>query len=91
MFKYYSAPEIPKGSSGRYFIPPARFEIEFHHRGELNTNLFKTKQCVLENVTVDYAPNGYATHYDGNPVETRLSLIFTETTIIDKNAVEEGY
>lgn len=89
--KYYAAPEIPKGSTGRYFIPPSRFEIEFYHNNELNSNLFKTKQCVLESVTVDYAPNGYASHYDGQPVETRLSLIFRETVIIDKQAVDEGY
>jgi hypothetical protein len=90
-FKYYSAPEIPAGSTGRYFIPPSRFEIEFYHHDEPNNYLFKTKQCVLENITLDYAPNGYASHRDGAPVETRMSLIFRETAIIDKKAVDEGY
>jgi hypothetical protein len=89
--KRFSAPEIPAGSTGRYFIPPARFEIEFYHHNNPNENLFKTKQCVLENISLDYAPNGYASHYDGMPVETRMSLIFRETTIIDKKAVDEGY
>jgi hypothetical protein len=91
LLKRFSAPEIPAGSTGRYFIPPARFELEFYHHNEPNKNLFKTKQCVLENISLDYAPNGYASHYDGMPVETRMSLIFRETTIIDKKAVEEGY
>jgi hypothetical protein len=91
LLKRFSAPEIPAGSTGRYFIPPARFEIEFYHHDDPNTNLFKTKQCVLENISLDYAPNGYASHYDGMPVETRMSLIFRETTIIDKKAVDEGY
>jgi len=90
-FKHFSAPEIPVGTTGRYFIPPARFEIEFYHRGAQNQYLFKTKQCVLETIGLDYAPNGYASHYDGAPVETRLTLGFKETTIIDKLAIAEGY
>ena len=90
-FKFFSAPEIPAGSTGRYFIPPARFEIEFYHHDEPNTNLFKTKQCVLTNMSIDYAPNGYASHSDGAPVETRMQLVFQETTIIDRDAVSEGY
>ena len=90
-FKYFAAPEIPLGTTGRYFIPPARFEIEFYHRGAKNNYLFKTKQCVLETISLDYAPNGYASHYDGAPVETRMTLGFKETTIIDKTAINEGY
>jgi hypothetical protein len=87
MFKYYSAPSIEAKTSGRYYIPPARFIMEFHHKGNQNPYLFKTKQCVLENITLDYAPNGYASHYDGAPVETRLQLIFKETTMISRNDI----
>lgn len=90
-FKYFAAPELPAGSTGRYFIPPARFEIEFYHHSEPSNYLFKTKQCVLESISIDYAPNGYASHYDGAPVETRLQMTFRETVIIDKQAVGEGY
>jgi hypothetical protein len=39
---------------------------------------------VLESVALDYAPNGYATHYDGAPIETRMQLIFKETTMISR-------
>lgn len=89
--KFFAAPTIESGSTGRYFIPPARFEIEFYHNEKPNDYLFKTKQCVLESINLDYAPNGYASHWDGAPVETRMSLTFKETTIIDRNAIEEGY
>lgn len=45
---------------------------------------FTVNDCVLTNVSVDYAPNGWATYQDGNPVQTRLLLQFKETTIYTK-------
>lgn len=90
--KYYAAPSIPDNSTGRYFIPPAQFELEFYD-GNNNQNpyLFKTKKCVLSGINVDFSPNGFATFKNGAPVETRLQLTFQETVIIDRNAVAEGY
>lgn len=89
-FKYYSAPTIEANTSGRYYIPPSRFILEFHHRGKENPYLFKTRQCVLESISLDYAPNGYATHYDGAPIETRMQLIFKETTMISRADLDPG-
>jgi len=92
LLKLYSAPTIPDNSTGRYFIPPAQFEIEFYDgANNLNTNLFRTKKCVLSSINIDYAPNGFATFYDGVPVETRMQLTFQETAIIDRAAVADGY
>jgi hypothetical protein len=90
--KYYSAPRIPNNTSGRYFIPPAQFEIEFYNSpNNSNPFLFKTKKCALKSISVDYSPNGFATFANGAPVETRLQLQFQETTILDRNAIAEGY
>jgi hypothetical protein len=90
--KLFSAPTVPDNSTGRYFIPPAQFEIEFYDgNNNLNANLFKTKKCVLSSINIDFAPNGYATFDDGMPVETRMQLTFQETAIIDRTAVGEGY
>jgi hypothetical protein len=94
LLKYHSSPEIPRGTTGRYFIPPSRFEIEFYHGNtdDPNPYLFRTKQCVLENISIDYSPNGYASFYDGAPVETRLQLQFKETLILDRDSIiAEGY
>jgi hypothetical protein len=90
-FKRAAAPIMNGESTGRYFIPPSRFEIEFHHKNERNEWLFKIQQCVLQDITVDYSPGQYATHTDGSPVETRLSLTFQETIIVDRDKVDEGY
>jgi hypothetical protein len=67
--------------------------LEFYDaENNLNQFLFKTKKCVLEDISIDYTGNGsFATFYDGSPVETRLSLRFRETVFIDKNAVSQGY
>jgi hypothetical protein len=40
--------------------------------------------CVLENVNIDYAPNGWAAYNDGYPIQTRLMLTFKEIKIITK-------
>lgn len=83
--KYYSAPEIPKGTSGRYFIPPAQFEVDFFHNSSSgNKRLFKTKKCVLTSVGVDYTPNGYVTHADGSPAQISLQLSFQETSVLSR-------
>lgn len=92
--KYFSSPQIPPNTGGRFFIPPAQFEIEFYD-SENNQNqfLFKTKKCVLEDISLDFTggASGYTSFYDGSPVETRLSLRFKETVFIDREAVQKGY
>jgi len=53
-----------------------------------NAKIFKIYHpCVLEDITVDYAPNGWASFDDGYPVETTMSLKFKETDIVTKDQV----
>ena len=56
--------------------------------GSENTKLFSIQDCVLTNVNVDYAPNGWAAYSDGHPVQTRLTLQFKEMDIITKKQVD---
>lgn len=93
-FKYAAAPEIQKnnilGGQGLFFKVPDSFSINFFYNGRLNTNIHQIGNCVLENVNVDYAPMGWITFNDGNPVQTRLTLQFKETEIIDKTKIRDG-
>lgn len=94
--KWYGSPRVPADSGGRYIIPPAQFELEFYHSDQKlndgNNFLFKTKKCVLEDISVDYTGSGtYATFWNGAPVEVRMSLRFKETVIIDRDAVTAGF
>jgi hypothetical protein len=92
LLKYYSAPKIVENTGGRYFIPPAQFQLEFYRGAkEFNSNLFKTKNCVLESINLDFGPNGFATHRDGVPVEVRMQLTFQETVMLDRTAILQGY
>ncbi len=91
-FKFYSSPELPAGKGGRYLIPPAQFQIQFKGAdGNDNTKLFKTKNCVLTGISLDYTPNGYATFSDNMPVEIRMQLSFQETAIITKTDIDNGF
>lgn len=57
--------------------------------GADNENIFKVGDCVLENMIVDYAPNGWAAYSDGAPVQTRLTLQFKETDIIHRDRLKK--
>jgi hypothetical protein len=97
-FKFHAAPEVGGTttggrSSGLFFRVPSTFNIEFHKKeGGENPYVHKIGESVLENITVDYAPNGWsAFSVTGAPVQTRLTLQFKETDIVDKNKVLLGY
>jgi len=94
-FKYASAPEINKngvfGTQGMFFKVPDMFKIKFFYNGEENRRVNRITQCVLENMSVDYAPIGWATYDGGEPVQTKLSLQFREIEIVDKTRIEDGY
>lgn len=94
LFKYHYAPRLESGTetsvNSMFFIPPSMFTIKFMHDGNENTHLPKYGECVLSNITVDYAPNGFASYEDGSPVQSQLMLQFKETEIIDRNKLEKG-
>lgn len=46
--------------------------------------IFGIGECVLTNVSVDYAPNGWAAFEDGHPVQSRVTMNFQETQIVTK-------
>lgn len=91
-FKFYSAPELLAGTSGRYFIPPAEFDIKFFYNGQENRNIHRISTCALVGIDIDYASGGqWATFTDGMPVEIKMQLRFKELEIMHKGRIEEGY
>lgn len=91
-FRFYAAPEIPTGSSGRYFIPPSEFDIEFMLGQSRNPNLPRISTCVLEGIDVNYASAGQWTAFeDGMPVEVSVQLRFKEVEILHKKLIDAGY
>jgi len=92
-FKFHAAPELDKNNSagGRYYIVPSVFEIQMYKDGQKNENVGKYGVCACETVNVDYAPQGWVTHEDGMPVQTRLTLQFKEMEIMTKERIAQGY
>lgn len=93
-FKYFAAPTLASGKSSiesMFLIPPAIFNVKFKINGVENTYLPKYADCVLNDISVNYAPNGYAAHVDGAPIQTQLSLHFTEIEIVERDRLSKGY
>jgi hypothetical protein len=94
LFKFFAAPTISvgqKAKGGMFLTPPSLFEIKFMNGKSENINLPKYTDCVLEDVSVDYAPNGFAAHTDGAPIQTHLTLTFQEVEIVDRGRLTDGF
>jgi hypothetical protein len=55
-----------------------------------NAKIFDINECVLRDVNVDYAPNGWAAYNDGYPIQTRLTMTFQEMQIVTKDSLRKN-
>lgn len=94
MFKYHFSPSLQAGaqtsSDSMYLVPPSLFNVSFKINNNENKYLPKYGDCVLKNIEVNYAPNGWASFDDGAPVQTTLSLQFQEIQIVDREKISQG-
>jgi len=90
-FKKYALPKITKSAAGMFFVIPGSFNIKFLFNGSENKHVSKVAESVIQNIIVDYAPNGWAAHSDGAPVQTTLTLDFKEISLVDRTKIESGY
>ena len=97
LFKFHMHPELENDiSGGRYFKVPSEFEIHYAYQGQVNNYLNKLSRCVLTDVTVDYGEGQFSTfrQFDDQgaaPVNVSMTLAFTETEIMTKNLIAQGY
>jgi len=95
-FKFNMLPEFEGGDlTGRSFIVPNVFEIEYMYNGKQNQFLHKISKCVLESMNVTYGGERYktytATAEGAPPQETTISLNFKEMEMITRERVEDGF
>jgi len=100
-FKFYSAPEVLSGWSGRFWIYPAEFDIQYYSNGKENEFLNKISTCALTNMSVNYTATGHwAAHrfqegegktIGSSSVCTDISLTFIELELMTKKRILEGY
>lgn len=73
----------PTASSRRlsepFFKSPRHYKITFYSGGSKNTKIFEIRTSVINNMTVNYDPEGIVSfHEDGYPVHSRITLQFKE-------------
>ena len=100
-FKFHMLPEFPSDNRfGRYFVVPAEFDIFYMFRGEENQWINKIARCVLTSMSINYAPTAYQTFRPienvdnlsgAPPTEIDMNLNFTETSLITKEDIKEGF
>lgn len=91
-FKFHRAPEFKYGSQSNYMLFPSEFDIQFLNRQGENPWLFKISTCALTNFSVNYSPEGqYASHSDGAPFATEITLEFQELEVHTKESHRRGY
>jgi len=92
-FNHHSVPSLKSGTAGQFLVPPAEFGISFFYNGMENPNIPKIKQCVLESINADYAPNGFHAYESasglgpslggtGMPIAIRLTMNFRELELL---------
>ena len=90
-------PEIKGGDHGRWFTTPAEFDLFYMFRGDENSWINKIHTCILLNMEVNYAPNGYQTfrpiqgRNGAPPSEIDMKLDFQETKLVTKEDVNQGF
>ena len=92
--RFHSSPEIIKDAQG-FLVPPSQFDVRFYYGGAINPNIPEIATCVLMNIDVNYAPNGWSAYEipgqsapslggTGMPVAIQLSMQFQEVEILTK-------
>jgi hypothetical protein len=96
--RFHQAPELGLTESGQLdglLTPPSEFEIKFYYGGSQNPNIPSIGTCVLTNIDLNYAPNGFNAYEvpgenkptlgkTGMPVAIQMTLQFKETTYLTK-------
>ena len=77
LFKQAMAPI--QSASFLFLKSPFTFRLQYLHRGKSHPYLNLFKECALQNLTINYAPEGqYATYGDGVPTAYEMTMQFME-------------
>lgn len=89
-FKIHMHPEF-KSELNYVYIYPSEFDITYYASGVENENLHRHTSCVLEEMNVNYTPNGsYNTFPNGMPTQINMTLGFKELQLLSRETVMGG-
>jgi len=87
-FKYFAAPRYDRSDSGVFFKYPDVFNISYFNEDQTH----KFQPCALTSINVTRNPfETNATFYDGHPVQTQMTLNFTEVALVTKDHIDQGF
>ena len=81
------------GLDNAFIAVPNLCHVAFMNGSGMNENVPQYKMCAINNVDVNYTPDGaWATYGDGTPVATTLSLSLQETKLLfAEDVIRGGY
>ncbi|MDP6586620.1 MAG: hypothetical protein QF535_18340, partial [Anaerolineales bacterium] len=101
LFKFHMLPERVQGQNiGRHLIFPSEFDIQYMYQETENHWYPFVSGCVLEKMEVTFGPGGETQHFrpikvgGGEapaPTEINMTLTFSETEIMTKEKIVEGF
>jgi len=93
LFKFHMQPEL---SDINFFIVPSEFQVTYMYLENRNAYIPKISRCVLKSLELDQSPENVFTTFAADekgamPVLTKMTLGFTETEIMTKQKIAEGF
>ena len=90
-FKLHMHPEF-KTENQFIYIYPSEFDITYYTNHVENQKIHRHTSCVLEEMTVNYTPNGqFSVFKDGMPTQINISMGFRELMLLSKETVAGGF
>lgn len=95
LLRYHMQPELQGGSSS-FFTVPSEFQLTYMYVDKRNLYIPKISRCVLENMELDQSPENVFTTFQSDevgafPTLTKMTLSFTETEIMTKQKIADGF
>lgn len=89
-FKFHMHPEF-KSKNHFVWIYPDEFDIVYFHNNEENKSIHRHTSCVLQDMNVNYTPNGSFTAFEnGMPTQINMQLTFKELLLLSKEQIDRG-
>lgn len=90
-FKLHMHPEF-KTENQFIYIYPSEFDIIYYTNHVENQKIHRHTSCVLEELTVNYTPNGnFSVFPDGMPTQINITMGFRELMLLSKETVAGGF
>jgi hypothetical protein len=95
LLRYHMQPELQGGSSS-FFTVPSEFQLTYMYIDRRNLYIPKISRCVLESLELDQSPENVFTTFQSDeigafPTLTKMTLSFTETEIMTKQKIADGF